>query len=87
VNITDRKMCWETDSIGAATLTRVGARLIILTEKGELVQAPATPKGFQPGSRAQVLPPTIRAFPALADGCLYARNQERLVCLDLRQRQ
>ena len=63
---------------------RAGNRLIILTAKGELILAPATPEGFQPISRAQVLSSEVRAFPALADGFLYARDKDQLVCVDLR---
>ena len=42
-----------------------------------------------PLARAQILPATARATPALSDGFLYARNEDTggndvLVCLDLR---
>ena len=39
-------------------------------------------------ARAQILPATIRALPALADGLLYVRNSDTrtpvLACFDLR---
>ena len=65
-----------------------GDRLLILRETGELVLAAATPQAFKPLARAQVLPATARATPALSDGFLYARNEDTggndvLVCLDL----
>jgi outer membrane protein assembly factor BamB len=87
VDLKTQKVAWETDSIGAATLTRAGDRLLILTEQGELVDLAATPEKFQPRARHQVLPATVRAFPALADGCFYARNKDQLVCFDLRKSQ
>ena len=62
-----------------------GDRLLILRGTGELTLADATPIAFRPIARAQVLPATVRAFPALADGLLYARNEKTLVCLDLRR--
>jgi hypothetical protein len=46
--------------------------------------APASPDAFTPTARAQILPGTVRAFPALANGLFYARNEKTLVCLDLR---
>jgi hypothetical protein len=49
-----------------------------------LILAPAAPAGFKPLARAQVLPFVVRAYPALADGRLYARSKDQLVCLDLR---
>ena len=39
--------------------------------------------GFRPIARAQILPGTVRAYPALADGLLYARDEETLVCVRL----
>jgi outer membrane protein assembly factor BamB len=83
VDIKARKVVWETDSIGAATVTRAGSRLLILTENGELIDAPATPEGFQPRNRAQILHSQVRAFPALAGGFFYARSKDQLVCIDL----
>ena len=58
-------------------------QLVILTEKGELVIAPASPNGFEPTARGQILGATTRAIPALADGRLYARDGKNLVCIDL----
>ena len=58
-------------------------QLLILTEKGELIRAPATPLQFKPSARAQILPFQVRAYPALAHGLLYARSKDKLVCADL----
>ena len=46
--------------------------------------AEASPAAFTPVARAQILPPVIRAYPALANGLLFVRNEDTLVCLDLR---
>ena len=46
--------------------------------------AAAMSDAFRPIARAQILPQTVRAHPALADGFLYVRNDDTLVCLDLR---
>ena len=62
-----------------------GNRLLILTEKGELIVAEASPKEFKVIRRAQVLPFECRAYPALADGLFVARSKSQLVCVDLRQ--
>jgi outer membrane protein assembly factor BamB len=79
------KLRWEKEAFGAATLTLAGDDLLVLTEKGELIRAPASPDGFKPSARAQVLPNVVRAHPALASGLLYARSKDKLFCLDLRQ--
>lgn len=85
VELKTKRVCWETDSIGAASLTRAGSQLLILTEKGELVDAAANPDSFQLKARARILSSEVRAFPAVADGFFYARSKDQLVCLDLRR--
>lgn len=58
-------------------------KLIVLTEKGELIVADATPDGFEPISRAQVLSSKCWTTPVLANGQIYCRNAKGdLVCLD-----
>jgi len=76
---------WKLDSFGAAIVTLAGDHLLILTEKGELISAPASPTEFKPSSRAQVMPSQVRAHPALANGLFYARSKDTLVCVDLRK--
>jgi len=85
VDLKKAGVCWETDSVGAATVIRAGERLIILTEDGEFLDAAASPGGFQPGCRVKVLTSEVRAFPALPEGYLYARSKDQMLCLDLRR--
>ncbi len=77
------KVLWSQDRFGAGTVLLVGGRLLILTESGELILAAASRQAFEPLARAQILPETVRAYPAFADGKLYARDQKTLACLDL----
>ena len=77
------KVRWSQDNFGAGTLMLAGNQLLVLTEKGELIVAPASAKGFKPIARAQVLPFNSRAYPALADGLYYARSKDKLVCVEL----
>jgi len=79
------KVRWSQDRFGAGSVTLAGNRLLILRENGEMVLAAASPDGFTPVARAQILPPTVRAYPAIADGMVYVRNGDTLVCLDLRK--
>jgi len=88
VALTTGKVQWSVDRFHAGTVTLAGDKLLILRETGELVLAPAAPDAFRPISQAQILPPTVRSYPALADGFLYARNNDTghdtLACFDLR---
>jgi outer membrane protein assembly factor BamB len=85
VDLKTGKVRWTQENFGAATITLAGDQLLILTEKGELIRAPASAKEYKAAARAQVLPFQVRAYPALADGLFYARSKDKLVCLDLRK--
>jgi outer membrane protein assembly factor BamB len=85
VELKTGKVRWNQDRFMAGSVTLAGDRLVIVRETGELILAAASPEAFRPLARAQILPATVRAFPALADGMLYVRNEKTLVCLDLRR--
>ena len=74
---------WDIPSYGAGTVTLADDRLVIVRESGELVVAPASPEAFTVIATAQILPPVVRAYPALAAGRIYVRNENTLICLDL----
>jgi outer membrane protein assembly factor BamB len=84
VELKTGKVRWSEDRFGAGTVTLADQHLLILRENGELILAPASPDGYKPIARAQVLPNGVRAYPAVADGRLYARSKDTLVCVDLR---
>jgi outer membrane protein assembly factor BamB len=76
---------WTQDQFRAGSITLAGDKLLIVREGGELILAPASPQAFRPLARAQVLPGVLRPLPAIADGFVYLRNENTLVCLDLRR--
>ena len=77
------KVRWSEDRFGAGTLIIVGDKLLILTEHGELMVAPASPEKFSPTARSQILGADCRASSALANGLFYARDKSTFVCIDL----
>jgi outer membrane protein assembly factor BamB len=77
------KVQWSTPPLAAGSLIMADDKLIVLTEEGELILAPANPDGFSPAGRAQILGGNVRALPALSRGRLYARDPRQLVCVDL----
>lgn len=79
------KVRWSEEQFRAGSVMLAGDRLVIVRESGELVLAKASPDAFEPIARAQILPPTVRAYPALSDGVLFVRNENTLVALDLRR--
>ena len=70
---------WDIPTYGAGTITVADGRLLIIRESGELVMAEASPEAFSVIDQAQLLDPVIRAYPALANGKLYVRNENTLV--------
>ena len=74
---------WSEDRFPAGTVTLAGSSLLLMMEDGRLLLAPATPERFKPLAQAQVLPFSVRAYPALASGYFYARSKDKLVCVDL----
>ena len=76
---------WSQEQFRAGSVLLAGDRLVITREGGELILAGASPQAFKPIARAQILQGVVRPYPALADGLLYIRNENTLVCLDLRK--
>jgi outer membrane protein assembly factor BamB len=76
---------------GTAFLVKNGDRYFIFNEKGELIIAKLSPKGYEEVSRAHLLDPTSTAWgrtliwshPAFADKCVFARNDREIVCASL----
>jgi outer membrane protein assembly factor BamB len=86
VELRTGKVRWSEERFGAGTVMLAGDRLLILRENGELVIAAASPDGFKPLARAKILMGTVRAYPALSDGFLFARNvDDTLIAVDLRK--
>lgn len=86
ISLKDGKQAWGEKSIGFGSLMAADGKLIILTEKGELVIAKATPDEYTEVSRSQILGGRCWSVPILSNGRIYARNAEgKVVCLDVRE--
>jgi outer membrane protein assembly factor BamB len=77
---------WTKPDPAMGSVISAQGQLIVLSEKGELLLAEASPADFKPVARAQILGGLCWTPPALADGRLYARNAAgTLVCVQLTQ--
>jgi outer membrane protein assembly factor BamB len=90
---------WETsgpvgkrkEGSGTAFIVRAGELFYLFNELGELVLAKMSPTGYQELAREKIIDQTNNAFgrkvvwsqPAFANGCIYVRNDEKLVCVPL----
>jgi hypothetical protein len=72
---------------------RHGDREILLNDQGELILATLSPEGYREQSRSKLIAPTRKqlnqrggvtwSHPAIADGMIFARSDEELVCAAL----
>ncbi len=72
-------------------LIQNGDRFFLWTEKGDLIIARLSPKGYEEMDRTNLLGPTSSAFgrevlwmhPAFANRCIFVRNDKELLCVSL----
>jgi outer membrane protein assembly factor BamB len=85
LDLKDGEVKWSHKGLGLGSLMAADNKLIILSERGELVIAEAAPNAFKELARAQVLGGKCWTVPVLANGRIYCRNaQGNLVCVDVR---
>jgi outer membrane protein assembly factor BamB len=76
---------------GNAFVVKNGARAFIFSEKGDLIIAKLTPEKYEEISRAHLIDAVNRdpgrmvvwSHPAFANRCVYARNDQEIVCVSL----
>ncbi|MCH9652168.1 MAG: PQQ-binding-like beta-propeller repeat protein [Deltaproteobacteria bacterium] len=84
IDATSGERKWTKRGLGKGTLIVAEGKLFLLSERGQLVMARATPEAYDELGRKQVLSGKTWTSPSLADGRLYLRDLEDLVCLDVR---
>ena len=77
---------WKTRRYGKGTLILADGHLVVLGDSGRLALVRANPAGHVEASSAQVLSGTCWTSPSLAQGRLYLRNMEEILCLDVATR-
>ena len=76
---------------GATFVTKNGDRFFIFGENGDLVIAKLSPEKYDEVSRTKLLDPVgvglgravVWSHPAYANRCVYARNDQEIVCASL----
>ena len=75
---------WSKRGLKMTSLMIADGKLVILTKRGLLIVAEATPAGFKPLAQAKVMSGTCWTVPVLAGGKIYCRNHEgEVICLDV----
>src|SRR5579884_2793861 len=80
------KVHWSKEGFGCGSMILAGNNLIVLSENGELVSVECKSDKYREKARTAVLTGPCRAHMALANGRLYARDNEKLVCWNLKKR-
>jgi outer membrane protein assembly factor BamB len=83
VELKTGKVQWSLAGLRAGSVMIAGDELLVFTERGELLRGAATPKFFHATARVQLMGATVRAYPALANGKLYLRNDRQLACFQI----
>lgn len=81
------QIVWQDDSVGKASLGYADGNLIVRSENGPIALVEATPAGYKEKGRFEQ-PDRSKAnswpHPVIADGCLYLRDQDVLLCYELK---
>lgn len=78
------KSMWTSKNSGNGSVLIAGDKLIILSDKGKLIIAEASPEGYKEISSAQILKGKCWAPPVFSDGMIYARTAKGdMVCVDV----
>ena len=77
VNLLDGASKWTYPDLGGGAIMVADGKIIALGDKGELFTAIASPDGFTPLSRVQVLGGRCWTVPVLANARIYCRKRQR----------
>ena len=78
------KVLWKKRGYGRGSLMAADGHLIIMGEHGQLVLAEANPERFVEQSSCKILNDKTWTTPVLANGKLYVRDEEQLLCLKVK---
>lgn len=78
---------WRRRGYGKGSLIYADGQLIILSDKGKLALADASPKEFREKASAQVLSGKCWTPPTLANGKIFVRDMYGIICMDVSSKQ
>lgn len=83
IDATTGKVAWRIENFGYGNLLAADNKLLAVKTNGDIALLDVSPQGMSVQAKTQPLPGTIRALPALAQGRLFVRNEDTLVCLEI----
>jgi outer membrane protein assembly factor BamB len=85
VELATGRVRWTQAGFGCANMILADGKLIALSEDGDLILLEPSPESYKELARVHVLSRPSRAPLALADGRLYARDDHKLICWNLKK--
>jgi hypothetical protein len=86
MSLADGEIKWEERMPGRQGLLALDDHLLCVGERGDIKLIEAQPRAYVvKGELPKLLAYKAWSAPAFADGKLYLRDQQHLVCLDLRK--
>ncbi len=83
ISAADGSIKWSKRGLGKGSLILVDGKLIILTDKGKVVIADATPEKYNEISMFNAIEGRSWTAPAFVNGVLFVRNHSQIACFDL----
>jgi outer membrane protein assembly factor BamB len=83
ISVDDGSTVWAKRGFGKGSLIYADGRLLVLSDRGLLLQVETGADGYAETGRVQALEGRCWTAPALANGRLYLRNHEEMVAYDL----
>jgi len=78
------KVLWDERGFSKGSLLVADGKLVILGERGLAALAEASPAGYREISRFTFSDDRCWTVPVIANGRMYIRDEEKLVCYDVR---
>ncbi len=82
VSAADGEMVWSKRGLGKGTLSIADGLLVLLSDQGVLALATASPEGYAELGRTKVFNGPSWTAPTPAQGKVFVRNHQEMVCLD-----
>ncbi len=83
IRLKDHESVWQKARFGKSNLILADGKLFLTTMNGEVVIVDATPTAFKELGRAKIME-TTRQAPTLSNGFLFVRDDEEVICIDVR---
>lgn len=75
---------WTKRGYGKGSLIRIGDQLLVLSDKGKLIQVKATPEAYTELGNIQAINGKSWTAPSFANGKIYLRNLTEMACYELK---